>query len=107
MLSWIVPFLVTIILAAAAEAQTMPLRGGEWDKIIEAAKKEREARLEEQRQRKYAEGINRFVQDDFLRLTSVEGQDRFGAGHCRQNRSRIQGGSPLFRSSSWRQRVCD
>src|SRR5262249_40071105 len=41
-------------------------------------KKERQARLEQERQRKYAEGINRFVIDDFLALTSVEGQDRFG-----------------------------
>ena len=45
---------------------------------IAAAAKERAARLEEERQRKFAEAISRFVQDDFLALTSVEGQDRFG-----------------------------
>ncbi len=45
---------------------------------VKAGDKERMARLEEERQRKFAEAINRFVQDDFLALTSVEGQDRFG-----------------------------
>ena len=43
-----------------------------------AAEKERTARLEEERQRKYAQAIADFVVDDFLALTSVEGQDRFG-----------------------------
>jgi serine/threonine protein kinase len=47
-----------------------------------AADKERAARMEEERQRKFAEAIRQFVQDDFLALTSVEGQERFGgAGH--------------------------
>ena len=45
---------------------------------VTAADKERAARLEEQRQRKFAEAISGFVRDDFLALTSVEGQDRFG-----------------------------
>jgi serine/threonine protein kinase len=45
---------------------------------VAAAEKEKSARLEEERQRKFAEAISRFVQDDFLALTSVEGQDRFG-----------------------------
>jgi serine/threonine protein kinase len=45
---------------------------------VAATEKERTARLEEERQRKFAEAISRFVQDDFLALTSVEGQDRFG-----------------------------
>jgi serine/threonine protein kinase/tetratricopeptide (TPR) repeat protein len=45
---------------------------------VAAAEKEKAARLEEERQRKFAEAISRFVQDDFLALTSVEGQDRFG-----------------------------
>jgi serine/threonine protein kinase len=45
---------------------------------VAAAAKERAARLEEERQRKFAEAISRFVKDDFLALTSVEGQDRFG-----------------------------
>ena len=45
---------------------------------LEAAAKEKAARLEEERQRKFAEAIRRFVQDDFLALTSVEGQGRFG-----------------------------
>ena len=42
-----------------------------------AAAAEKTARLAEERERKYAEGINRFVVDDFLALTSAEGQDRF------------------------------
>jgi serine/threonine protein kinase/tetratricopeptide (TPR) repeat protein len=45
---------------------------------VAAAEREKSARLEEERQRKFAEAISRFVQDDFLALTSVEGQDRFG-----------------------------
>jgi serine/threonine protein kinase len=45
---------------------------------VAAAAKERAARLEEERQRKFAEAISDFVKDDFLALTSVEGQDRFG-----------------------------
>jgi hypothetical protein len=45
---------------------------------VAAAEKEKAARLEEERQRQFAEAISRFVQDDFLALTSVEGQDRFG-----------------------------
>ena len=36
------------------------------------------ARDEEARERGYAEAIAKFVKDDFLALTSVEGQDRFG-----------------------------
>jgi serine/threonine protein kinase len=38
------------------------------------------ARQHEQEQRKYAEAIAGFVRDDFLALTSVEGQFRFGGG---------------------------
>ncbi len=45
---------------------------------VAAAAKERTARREEERQRKYAEAISRFVKDDFLALTSAEGQARFG-----------------------------
>ncbi len=47
----------------------------------ERAEGERKARLEEERQRKFAQAIADFVQNDFLALTSIEGQDRFeGAG---------------------------
>ncbi len=42
-----------------------------------AAASETEARKKEERQRKYAEAISDFVIEDFLALTSVEGQDRF------------------------------
>jgi serine/threonine protein kinase len=47
-------------------------------KLTSSNQKEREARQEEERQRKFAEAIRDFVQDDFLALTSVEGQHRFG-----------------------------
>jgi serine/threonine protein kinase len=40
--------------------------------------KERAALLEEERERKFAQAISAFVKDDFLALTSVEGQQRFG-----------------------------
>jgi Tfp pilus assembly protein PilF len=64
----------------SAEAERLArLDAQEKEKVaVAAADKEREARLEAERQRKFAEAISRFVQDDFLALTSVEGQDRFG-----------------------------
>jgi len=52
----------------------------ERDKAIEAGRAERTAREHEEQQRKYAEAIAAFVRDDFLALTSVEGQYRFRAG---------------------------
>jgi tetratricopeptide (TPR) repeat protein len=50
----------------------------ERDKAIQAESAERAARQHEEEQRKYAEAIASFVRDDFLALTSVEGQYRFG-----------------------------
>jgi tetratricopeptide (TPR) repeat protein len=50
------------------------------DKAIQAEQAERTARQHEEEQRKYAEAIAAFVRDDFLALTSVEGQYRFGSG---------------------------
>ena len=47
-------------------------------RAVAAAESEKAARLAEERERKYAEAIAGFVKDDFLALTSVEGQDRFG-----------------------------
>jgi eukaryotic-like serine/threonine-protein kinase len=44
----------------------------------EKAAAEKAARQDEERQRKFAEAISKFVWEDFLALTSVEGQDRFG-----------------------------
>jgi tetratricopeptide (TPR) repeat protein len=52
----------------------------ERDKAIQSENAERAARLHEEEQRKYAEAIAGFVRDDFLALTSVEGQYRFGDG---------------------------
>ncbi len=52
----------------------------ERDKAIEAEGAERAAREHEEEQRKYAQAIADFVRDDFLSLTSVEGQYRFGSG---------------------------
>jgi eukaryotic-like serine/threonine-protein kinase len=55
------------------------LNAQEKEKLaVGAADKERAARLDEERQRKFAEAIAAFVQKDFLALTSVEGQLRFG-----------------------------
>ena len=66
--------------AKRAESERLAkLDAREKEKLaVAAVDKEREARLEEERQRKFAEAISRFVIDDFLALTSVEGQDRFG-----------------------------
>jgi serine/threonine protein kinase len=47
------------------------------EKAVKAAAAEKTARDEEERQRKFAQAITAFVIDDFLALTSVEGQDRF------------------------------
>ena len=45
---------------------------------LAAADAEKAARLQEAEERGYAQGITDFVQNDFLALTSVEGQVRFG-----------------------------
>lgn len=50
-----------------------------------AAVSEKEAREKETQERKYAEAITSFVKDDFLALTSVEGQDRFGGDGLDRN----------------------
>jgi eukaryotic-like serine/threonine-protein kinase len=50
----------------------------ERDKAREAEQAERKTRESESEQRKYAQAIAEFVRDDFLALTSVEGQYRFG-----------------------------
>ena len=50
----------------------------ERDRAREAEQAERKARESESEQRKYAQAITKFVRDDFLALTSVEGQYRFG-----------------------------
>src|SRR5262249_6354815 len=47
------------------------------DQERKAKDAEKTARLEEAEQRRYAEAIAAFVKDDFLALTSLEGQDRF------------------------------
>jgi eukaryotic-like serine/threonine-protein kinase len=46
----------------------------------QAARAERVAHEKETAERKYAEAIASFVTDDFLALTSVDGQHRFGGG---------------------------
>jgi serine/threonine protein kinase len=46
-------------------------------KAEQAAAMEKAARLAEERERKYAQAIANFVKEDFLALTSVEGQVRF------------------------------
>ena len=62
-------------LEADAERQKAEL---ERQKAEAAAEKERLAKEAETRERKYAQAIAAFVKEDFLALTSVEGQDRFG-----------------------------
>ena len=57
---------------AKLEAQSQTARAEQ------AAKAERAARDKETAERKYAQAIASFVTDDFLALTSVEGQHRFG-----------------------------
>jgi serine/threonine protein kinase len=50
-----------------------------------ATEKERLAKEAETRERKYAEAIAAFVKDDFLALTSIEGQGRFGGAGLDRN----------------------
>jgi tetratricopeptide (TPR) repeat protein len=50
----------------------------ERSKAEKAAAAEKISRLKEERERNYAQAITQFVVDDFLALTSIEGQDRFG-----------------------------
>ncbi len=64
--------------AAGAEIVAREQAQGDRDKALQAAAAEKQAHLDEERERKYAQGIASFVRDDFLALTSVEGQDRFG-----------------------------
>ena len=64
---------------AATAENAAKLDAQEKEKFAKAAAdKERVAQMEEERQRKFAEAISRFVRDDFLALTSVDGQERFG-----------------------------
>ena len=59
--------------AEEAQRQAQQDRDTAWQK----AEAEKKARLAEEQERKYAQGITDFVGNDFLALTSVEGQDRF------------------------------
>src|SRR5262249_1724669 len=56
------------------------------------AEQERDAKeqalRQEKRERRYAQAISDFVRDDFLALTSVEGQDRFGGEGDRERLSK-------------------
>lgn len=86
--------LVTVILAAGlavslwqldranfAEQQAVTARNEkerQRQQAADAALAEKQARIEAERQRHFAEGIAQFVQDDFLALSSVDGQFRFG-----------------------------
>jgi eukaryotic-like serine/threonine-protein kinase len=72
---------------ARLEAQSQTSRAEQ------AARAERAARENESAERKYAQAIASFVTDDFLALTSVEGQLRFGGG----------AGSPLSKETTVRE----
>jgi serine/threonine protein kinase/tetratricopeptide (TPR) repeat protein len=65
---------------AEGERQARQQAQRDRDKAIQAEQAERTAREHEQEQRKYAQAIADFVRNDFLALTSVEGQYRFGSG---------------------------
>jgi tetratricopeptide (TPR) repeat protein len=65
---------------AEGERQARQQAQQERDKAIRAEQAERAAREHEEEERKYAQAIADFVRNDFLALTSVEGQYRFGGG---------------------------
>jgi hypothetical protein len=64
---------------AATEKERLAKVGAEEQRqqAVAAAEKERLAKEAEMHARKYAEAIATFVKEDFLALTSLEGQDRF------------------------------
>ncbi len=65
--------------AAAVAERLAKLDADEKKGLAEkAAAAEKQARLNQEQDLKYAQGIADFVGNDFLALTSVEGQDRFG-----------------------------
>ncbi len=66
----------TALAQEAAQRQRAVAREQE---ALEAVAAEKQARIREQQERTFAEAIAAFVRDDVLALTSVEGQDRFGA----------------------------
>jgi hypothetical protein len=54
-------------------------------KAVAAAAAEKVARQEEERERKFAQAVAGLFKDDFLALTSVEGQTRFGGARLDRN----------------------
>ena len=63
--------------AADGERLRQGRRPGEGAPRRRGGRQGRTARQEAERQRAFAEAISQFVRDDFLALTSAEGQDRF------------------------------
>jgi non-specific serine/threonine protein kinase/serine/threonine-protein kinase len=70
--------LVRATRAAESERQAKQDADAKRVEAESATAREKAARLEERRQRRFAQAIADFVVSDFLALTSVEGQDRFG-----------------------------
>jgi hypothetical protein len=79
------------LLEARSQTENAKAETREKDKALRAeaeareaektrADSERQAKEAKERERKYAQAIADFVKDDFLALTSVEGQWRFGDG---------------------------
>ncbi len=72
-------------LALAAETLAKREAEAERERAVQAAELEKAARLDEERERKFAQAISQFVKEDFLALTSVEGQGRFGGAGLGRN----------------------
>jgi len=71
--------------ARAAEAERAEGERTAKEEAQEQKAKAEAARDNEARERGYAEAIAKFVKDDFLALTSVEGQGRFGGDELTRN----------------------
>jgi serine/threonine protein kinase len=73
------------VAAAAAELQAQQQANEKRIAAEQAAQAEAAARQKEEQERKFAQAIADFVINDFLALTSVEGQGRFGGAGLDRN----------------------
>ena len=69
---------LTLIAAAARAGDDSLARALVTERIARKPTAEAAARQKEEQERKFAQAITDFVKNDFLALTSVEGQGRFG-----------------------------
>jgi tetratricopeptide (TPR) repeat protein len=86
--------LVLLVLLGGMIGTSIGMVQAQWARAAEAERADGESRAkvdaqaardDEAKERAYAEAIAQFVKDDFLALTSVEGQERFGGAGLTRN----------------------